>query len=90
MSRPVKYFWEDFKLEERVCMGSVSVELGEVVDFAKRFDPQPVQVDADQAKKSIYGDIIACLAYLLDGDAPHVRFLPARLRLAWLSRYRGG
>ncbi len=50
MSRPVKYFWEDFRLEERVCMGSVSVELGEVLDFAKRFDPQPFHVDAAQAK----------------------------------------
>ena len=79
MSRPVKYFWEDFKLEERVCMGSVSVELGEVLDFAKRFDPQPFHVDVAQAKKSIYGDIIAsgwhtcsmvmrlmCDSYLLD------------------------
>ncbi|MBT4385684.1 MAG: MaoC family dehydratase [Betaproteobacteria bacterium] len=40
-------------------MGEVTVDLEEVVAFAKRYDPQPFHVDVQEAEKSIYGGIIA-------------------------------
>ena len=43
----------------RELMGEVTVDLEEVVAFAKRYDPQPFHVDVQEAEKSIYGGIIA-------------------------------
>jgi acyl dehydratase len=52
-------FWEDFKPGERVEIGSTLVDRGEVIDFARRYDPQPFHIDEAAAKNSIYGGIIA-------------------------------
>ena len=54
-----KLFWEDFVPDVRELMGEVTVDLEEVVTFAKRYDPQPFHVDVHEAEKSIYGGIIA-------------------------------
>ena len=54
-----KLFWEDFVPDVRELMGEVTVDLEEVVTFAKRYDPQPLHVDVQEAEKSIYGGIIA-------------------------------
>ncbi len=54
-----KLFWEDFVPDVRELMGEVTVDLEEVVAFAKRYDPQPFHVDVQKAEKSIYGGIIA-------------------------------
>lgn len=54
-----KLFWEDFVPDVRELMGEVTVDLEEVVAFAKRYDPQPFHVNVQEAEKSIYGGIIA-------------------------------
>jgi acyl dehydratase len=54
-----KLFWEDFVPDVRELMGEVTVDLEEVVAFAKRYDPQPFHVDVQEAEKSSYGGIIA-------------------------------
>jgi acyl dehydratase len=54
-----KLFWEDFVPDVRELMGEVTVDLEEVVAFARRYDPQPFHVDVQEAEKSIYGGIIA-------------------------------
>lgn len=54
-----KLFWEDFVPDVRELMGEVTVDLEEVMAFAKRYDPQPFHVDVQEAEKSIYGGIIA-------------------------------
>ena len=54
-----KLFWEDFVPDVRELMGEVTVDLEEVVAFAKRYDPQQFHVDVQEAEKSIYGGIIA-------------------------------
>ena len=59
MSHEPDIFWEDFNLDSRVSMGTVSVDRDEVIEFAKRYDPQPFHVDPEAAKESIYGGIIA-------------------------------
>jgi acyl dehydratase len=54
-----KYYWEDFKVGERIAVGSVGVDKDEVIEFASRYDPQSFHVDEEAAKQSIYGGLIA-------------------------------
>ena len=53
-----KYF-EDYEAGRVYELGSVQVELAEVVEFATRYDPQYFHINESQAKESIYGGIIA-------------------------------
>jgi acyl dehydratase len=54
----VRYF-EDFKVGDVAEFGPVRVTADEIVEFAKRFDPQPFHLDADAAALSPYGGLIA-------------------------------
>ncbi len=40
------------------------VERDEVIEFARRWDPQPFHVDEQAAKDSIFGGIIACMPHI--------------------------
>jgi acyl dehydratase len=40
-------------------LGPIHVDLDEVVEFARRYDPQPFHIDPEAAAQSIYGGIIA-------------------------------
>ena len=57
-NRP-KYYWEDFKLGERVELGSKQVTAEEIIEFASKYDPQPFHVDPAAAKASLFGGLIA-------------------------------
>ena len=57
-NRP-KYYWEDFKLGERVELGSKQVTAEEIIEFASKYDPQPFHVYPAAAKASIFGGLIA-------------------------------
>ena len=54
-----KYYWEDFKVGERLTLGSKTLSEEEIVGFAKEFDPQPFHVDKAKAEESFFGGIIA-------------------------------
>jgi len=54
-----KYYWEDLAAGETVDIGSHTITAEEIIAFAKQFDPQPFHVDAEKAKDSIYGGLIA-------------------------------
>jgi acyl dehydratase len=56
--RRERYF-EDYRSGEVAEFGSHVVTEEEVIDFARRYDPQPFHVDADAARHSIYGGLIA-------------------------------
>lgn len=58
MSIPATYF-EDFAIGDVYDVGSVTVDEAEVIEFAKRYDPQPFHVDAELAKQSPFGGLIA-------------------------------
>jgi acyl dehydratase len=51
--------WEDFQVGQVVEVGPVTVSEAEIVEFALRFDPQPFHVDAEAAKQSPFGGLIA-------------------------------
>jgi len=54
-----KYYWEDLAAGETVEIGSHTITAEEIIAFARQFDPQPFHIDAEKAKDSIYGGLIA-------------------------------
>ena len=50
---------EDYVVGTTAEHGSVRVEEAEVVDFGRRFDPQPFHVDREAAADGPYGGLIA-------------------------------
>jgi acyl dehydratase len=54
----VKYL-EDFPVGERRRLGTTHVAEADVIRFATEFDPQSFHIDAEAAKQSIYGSVIA-------------------------------
>ena len=59
MAAEPEIFFEDFFDGQEIALGSVTVDRDEVLDFARRFDPQSFHVDEEAAARSIYGGIIA-------------------------------
>lgn len=55
---PELYF-EDFAAGQVYELGSRTVTEGEIVDFARQWDPQPFHVDPEAAKQSVFGGLIA-------------------------------
>ncbi len=55
---PEQYF-EDFEPGQVLELGSVDVSEEEILEFARRYDPQPFHVDAEAAKGSVFGGLIA-------------------------------
>jgi acyl dehydratase len=60
-----KRFFEDVKDGERLVCRPVSLTRDEIVAFATAFDPQPFHVDADAAKASVFGGLIASSLHVL-------------------------
>ena len=58
MSRPLRYF-EDYRPGLVVTGGPVTVSEAEILDFARRYDPQPMHTDLAAAKAGQFGGLIA-------------------------------
>ena len=54
-----KMYWEDFHPGSKEFMGRILVDRDEVIEFGRKYDPQPFHVDELAAKESLYGSIIA-------------------------------
>lgn len=54
----MRYF-EDFPEGLEVDLGEITFSEDEIVHFARQFDPQPMHLDPDAARGSIYGGLIA-------------------------------
>lgn len=52
-------YFEDYVVGTALAFGSITVEEAEIIDFARRFDPQPFHTDREAARQSIYGNLIA-------------------------------
>lgn len=59
MSKHYKYYWEDFPVGKVTEFGGMTLTEEEIMRFARDFDPQPFHVDAEAAKHSMFGGIIA-------------------------------
>jgi acyl dehydratase len=52
-------FFEDYTVGEAFEYGDHQITEDEIVEFARRYDPQPFHIDAEAARQSIYGGLIA-------------------------------
>ena len=93
-------YFEDFSPGETIELGSVAVTEAEIVEFARRYDPQYFHVDPEQAKDSPYGGLIAsgwhtvalCMRLMVDGvfgDSAGMGS-PGVDELRWLEPVRPG
>lgn len=55
----VKYYFEDFQPGQVREIQGPAVTGAEIVEFARKYDPQPFHIDEDAAKSSFYGGLIA-------------------------------
>lgn len=54
----MRYF-EDFGEGQVYELGETTVTEAEILEFARRFDPQPFHIDPEAARHSLYGGLIA-------------------------------
>lgn len=59
MAAPARLFLEDLPLGEPLDCGGFSLSRQEIVAFATQFDPQPWHLDADLARESAFGALVA-------------------------------
>jgi acyl dehydratase len=52
-------YWEDLEVGEATELGSCVITVGEILAFARKYDPQPFHTDPEAARRSIYGGLIA-------------------------------
>jgi acyl dehydratase len=52
-------FFEDFEVGKIQEAGSRTVTRDEILEFARKFDPQPFHVDEEAARRSPFGGLIA-------------------------------
>jgi acyl dehydratase len=52
-------YLEDFREGQVFELGEETIREQEILEFARRFDAQPFHVDAEAAKRSMYGGLIA-------------------------------
>ena len=44
---------------QKILIGPISVSEKEIIEFAKKFDPQPFHIDIEKAKDSLFGNLCA-------------------------------
>ena len=59
MVQDYKYYWEDFIPGSVREFGAMEVTKEEILEFARKYDPQPFHVDEEAARRSPYGGLIA-------------------------------
>jgi acyl dehydratase len=52
-------YFEDFVPGSSAELGAIHVTQDEIIDFARRYDPQPFHVDPEAARHTPYGGLIA-------------------------------
>jgi len=59
MTRKTARYAEDYKVGDFYDLGQVVVTREEIIEFSKKWDPQPFHIDERIAEDSAYGGIIA-------------------------------
>ena len=93
-------YFEDYLPGAVHEFGSIAVEEAELIGFGRRFDPQPFHTNAEAAKQSVFGGLIASGWYtaslmmrlFVDHYLSHVASLssPGVDELRWLKPVRPG
>ena len=83
-------YWEDFEQGETVELGSYEITREEMLEFARKYDPQPFHVDEEAASAGPFGGLAA--ERLAHGGGLHAPLRgrhPQRRREQGLARDRG-
>lgn len=64
--------FDDLSVGQEFRFGTMSMPLDEVLDFARRWDPQPFHVDEARAKETLYGGLIASGIHTLAAAFGHM------------------
>lgn len=56
---PTTRYLDDFEPGQEFLLGSFSLTEDEIIEFARRFDPQPFHTDLEAAEGSAFGGLIA-------------------------------
>lgn len=93
-------YFEDYVPGTVVEAGPIAVDEAEIVDFARRFDPQPIHTDPEGARRGPLGSVIASgwhtaslmMRLLVDHYISRVAALasPGVDELRWLAPVRPG
>ena len=93
-------FFEDFTVGRVFELGSVVVDEPEMIDFARRYDPQWYHLDAERAAASPWGGVIAsgfftvslAMRLYVDGliSRAAAEASPGMDELRWLAPVRAG
>ena len=55
----IEYYWEDLTVGSVRDLGSASLNVEEIKEFAAKFDPQPFHLDEEAARHSMFGALCA-------------------------------
>jgi len=55
----VTIWWDDLRIGTVLELGSRSVDAAEIIEFARRYDPQPFHLDESAAAQSSFGGLVA-------------------------------
>ena len=58
-AQPEQRCFEDYRPGLMLEFGAARVEEAEVIEFARRYDPQPFHIDAEAAARGAFGGLIA-------------------------------
>ncbi len=97
---PRDRYFEDYAEGSVHEFGYIAVDEGEMIAFARRFDPQPFHTDPEAARLSVFGGLIASgwftagllMRALVDNYVSRVASLgsPGADELRWLKPVRPG
>jgi len=74
--RSMRYF-EDFKVGDVIPLAPLSIGEAEILAFARKFDPQPMHLDPEAARRGAFGGLIA--------SGWHTCALAMRATAAWFA-----
>lgn len=95
----IQWYFEDFQEGQVINVGQTTVTEAEIIEFARRFDPQPFHIDREAAGE-VYGGVIASgwhtgslmMRLVAEGLLNKSSGLPSPglEELRWLKPVRGG
>lgn len=94
------YYFEDFEIGQSIELGSYEVSEEEILEFARKYDPQPFHIDPQAAQSSMFKGLIAsgwhtasiCMRLYVDAILNHSSSMgsPGIDELRWKRPVRPG
>ena len=82
MNTPAFFFMDDCQVGQTFAGGPVTVTAEDIIGFATQFDPQPFHLDADAARDTAFGELVA--------SGWHTSAMTMRMMLLSIPPMQGG